>query len=1020
MHLKSLDTEIPECVLNSADKRTVLQCEETASRAPFELQTWISYLSVLEEAPCVARFITYERAVAAIPSSEKLWNGYIKEIRQYSAQFHPLHEARRVALDVSARAAGVLQVNTELWICYIEALMDGRLYAKARQAVDLALRALPITAHDRIWDIVLTRLVPTIDAPKVSVALLRRYAKLRPGEGIERLFRYLIKAELWDDAVLCMCRALEDSEWVPEGKSTREQLWIELSEIAARHPQNVRSVDVPSLLRGGIRSAKTDVAEMWIVLAQYFARRGLFEEARNVYEEAISTVPTVRDFAVVFDAFAKLEESLVTAAMQDVEEIRRERRDTSLDEPGKDIESFRDNGVSGEDELKEAEGLLELLMARLEHLTDRRPILISDVWIRQNPHNVHEWHKRARLFKKANNTHGVVNTYTKATKTVDPKRATNGRPHTLWLAFASYYENANDLQSARRVLDKAVSDPERFQAADDLAAIWCEYAEMELRAGDPEAALAALERATTQPLEDKQRELGRMNGLPNGNADVVIGAASGNAIVKRDYETRSAAWGAWRSNRTWSFRADLCESLKRPDDVIDVYHKMLDMGIADSRNVLNAASYLLSLQLFAQAFRLYDRGASGLPWPDALNVWIVYLNTFVKRYGDRKLERARDLFEEAIKAAPAYKKDGREHPHPKLVVLYTMYADMEERYSLARRSMAVLARAAIAVRPEDRANVYRLYVTRMAELFGVPKTRPIYEDALKTLTTKEEVMEFAKRFAATETQLGEIDRARAIFMHGAQIADPRAGVVANDYWKSWHDFELAHGSEDTFRDMLRVKRSVLMRHTDVHLVTSLSAGAGTIEAAASQAASESGTPSVSTEHVPHSKEEATSGGAMAELEKKARAAILSEPVQRAADEPKEAGRTEEIDLDLDSGSDSEASSESEQSDDEKELTIAVDSQVDPGAEGSPTEPGEQGGIEANSAKSRAPLEEGLKSGKVAVVHDTMPNAVEGLVAGTDLSGKRARDDDEQQTPDSAAGTRKERIGALERFKRRRA
>ena len=28
------------------------------------------------------------------------------------------------------------------------------------------------------------------------------------------------------------------------------------------------------------------------------------------------------------------------------------------------------------------------------------------------------------------------------------------------------------------------------------------------------------------------------------------------------------------------------------------------------------------------------------------------------------------------------------------------------------------------------------------------------------------------------------------------------------FWKVWHDFEVRHGNEDTFREMLRIKRSV--------------------------------------------------------------------------------------------------------------------------------------------------------------------------------------------------------------------
>lgn len=41
---------------------------------------------------------------------------------------------------------------------------------------------------------------------------------------------------------------------------------------------------------------------------------------------------------------------------------------------------------------------LDMRLARLERLMERRPELLSSVLLRQNPHNVHEWLKRADLF----------------------------------------------------------------------------------------------------------------------------------------------------------------------------------------------------------------------------------------------------------------------------------------------------------------------------------------------------------------------------------------------------------------------------------------------------------------------------------------------------------------------------------------------------------------------------------------------------------------------------------------------
>jgi len=56
-----------------------------------------------------------------------------------------------------------------------------------------------------------------------------------------------------------------------------------------------------------------------------------------------------------------------------------------------------------------------------------------------------------------------------------------------------------------------------------------------------------------------------------------------------------------------------------------------------------------------------------------------------------------------------------------------------------------------------------------------------------------------------ETGLNEIDRARAVLSYGAQMADPRRNDA---YWKAWNEFEISHGNEETFREMLRIKRSV--------------------------------------------------------------------------------------------------------------------------------------------------------------------------------------------------------------------
>jgi pre-mRNA-splicing factor SYF1 len=107
-------------------------------------------------------------------------------------------------------------------------------------------------------------------------------------------------------------------------------------------------------------------------------------------------------------------------------------------------------------------------------------------------------------------------------------------------------------------------------------------------------------------------------------------------------------------------------------------------------------------------------------YPHVLDLWIAYLTKFVERYGGEKLERCRDLFEQALSGVPA--------EHAK--TLYIMYGHVEENYGLARHAMSVYARACRAVADADKPYLYQIYLNRAALFFGVTRTREIYEQAI--------------------------------------------------------------------------------------------------------------------------------------------------------------------------------------------------------------------------------------------------------------------------------------------------
>ena len=87
-------------------------------------------------------------------------------------------------------------------------------------------------------------------------------------------------------------------------------------------------------------------------------------------------------------------------------------------------------------------------------ISDRRPLLLNSVLLRQNPHNVAEWLNRVELFKQKDKLHEMINTYTEAVQTVDPKQAV-GKLHHLWVNFAKFYDENDQLDDAGVILEKA-------------------------------------------------------------------------------------------------------------------------------------------------------------------------------------------------------------------------------------------------------------------------------------------------------------------------------------------------------------------------------------------------------------------------------------------------------------------------------------------------------------------------------------------------------------------------------------
>ncbi|XP_057530754.1 uncharacterized protein LOC130809129 [Amaranthus tricolor] len=756
--------------------------EEEILRNPFSLRLWWRYLIARTASPFKKRAIIYERALKALPGSYKLWYAYLRERLELVRNLPITHSQYETLNNTFERALVTMHKMPRIWIMYLQTLTQQKLVTRTRRTFDRALCALPVTQHDRIWEPYLIFVSQKGIPIETSLRVYRRYLKY-DSSHIEDFIEFLIDSERWQEAAERLAGVLNDDQFFSIKQKTKHRLWLELCDLLTKHATEVSGLNVDAIIRGGIRKFTDEVGRLWTSLADYYIRRKLPEKARDVFEEGMMTVVTVRDFSVIFDAYSQFEESMLAYKMENMDLSDEEGENVGEDDEDDEEDIRGDVELSaGKFEKRILKNFwlhddndVDLRLARLEHLMDRRPELANSVLLRQNPHNVEQWHRRVKLFE-GNPTRQIL-TYTEAVRTVDPMKAV-GKPHTLWVAFAKLYETHKDLGNARVIFDKAVQV--NYKAVDHLASIWCEWAEMELRHKNFKGALELMRRATAEPSVEVKRRV----------------AADGHEPVQMKLH---------KSLKLWTFYVDLEESLGNLDSTRDVYERILDLRIATPQIIINYAMLLEEHKYFEDAFRVYERGVKIFKYPHVKDIWVTYLSKFVKRYGKTKLERARELFENAVEKAPG----------DCVKPLYLQYAKLEEDYGLAKRAMNVYDQATKAVPASEKLSMYEIYIARAAEMFGVPKTRNIYEEAIQSGLPDKDVKTMCMKYAELEKSLGEIDRARAIYSYASQFSDPR---TYPDFWNQWHEFEVQHGNEDTFREMLRIKRSVAASYSQTHFI----------------------------------------------------------------------------------------------------------------------------------------------------------------------------------------------------------
>lgn len=758
--------------------------QEILKASADDITPWLRYIQHKSDLsrPLSELVFVYERACRVFPRSYKLWKAYldlrVKHVSSLNyatntSEFHKVNQCFE-------RALILLNKMPKIWTSYLSFLVKYQVDATfIRNKFNKALQSVSVYQHEQIWDLYLQfALYSTCD--EACIEVFKRYLYIYP-QRVEDLVNLLSERKHYNQLCKVLILLLEDSNnssnsntsnYISSNRNSTDyrfqaiyienkskyQLWSQLTDILVNHPKETSEWPTERIIRSGITRYPDQAGKLWVSLATYFINKQDFESARDVFEEGMTTAMTVRDFSLVFDSYSEMEEVNLSRMVE---------------------KSAQENGGN-----QELDAEIDRLMGAFELLMDRRLFLLSDVLLRQDPNNVMEWEKRIALWKGNNDQ--VIETYTKALATINPAKA-NGKLSTLWINYAKFFETEiNDIKTASTIFEKATKVP--FKSVEELADVYIEWFDMQLRQGEFDVAVKVMETATKSP-----------------------------KFSKIDYFDTSLTpqERLHKSMKIWSYYVDLIESVSVDDDdeedvkaegikkVKAVYERILELKIATPLTIVNYANFLWENNRFEEAFKVYEKGVDLFSYPTAFEIWNIYL----KRAIERKLgiERLRDLFEQALNGCPS-----------NLVKpIFLLFGKLEEDRGLVRNAMKIYDRASEMVPDEDKFEMYKYYIERTIENFGLSATRPVFERAINSLPATH-LKDICLDFIAVELKLGEIERVRSLYAYSSQFCDPR---TTEDFWEKWSQFELEYGNEETYKEMLRIKRSVKAQfNTDIGYV----------------------------------------------------------------------------------------------------------------------------------------------------------------------------------------------------------
>ena len=750
---------------------------ESSSNEKKFLRFWTNQIYAIEPKSYEKRINLYLEALNHIPSSFKLWKWFLKESTIISRNLYPEHIFIKLTTTQFEKCAKLFNKFPRVWVMFAEFTESLGLLGKTEEILNRGLLSLPISQHEKVWPFYMKfaeKHLSNEELEKVG----RRYSVVEKGYR-DKLADILIKRGLLDRAIALKLEIINDEQFISDEHATRYDLVMDLMKLISENAQQIKSTDCEAIFRHFLKKYSDEVGNMWLGFADFFIRRGMFEKARAIFEEALNTIKVSRDFGIVYNGYLRFEEEVLRIVFEEgVEgEVDQDMKDHSVLE--KEVDSLLDKAFQSNleetvnPEIEELRKILwsragaqeeQLHMRKLENLVEQREVFLNSCLLRQNKNSVNHWVQRLSLLE--NQPEALTETFEMALSEIDIFK-TKEMLVDLFLSYAGHFFKNENFTKFNEICMRAACTV--LRASKEYIKLWQFWIESLLSINCWEDCLTLL-RALLLRSETK-----------SSYKDSNFGFQGVQTLV--------------RANRIWSLFIDLELNFGSQENVKIAFSKMIELRTVTPFNVLNYAQILEQDGDFDTLFQAFETALQLFPWPVRHSLWVAYLKKFVELQGTMKTERARDLFERVL----------GDCPEEKLLFYFVMYGEFEENFGLVAHAVEIYDRMVEKVPEKERVRAYQLYIFKVSEYLGLTKTRPLFEKALKEIQD-ETIIPLGLTYAEFEQNLGEIDRARSVLYYLSQFSDPT--VEDHPLWVAWDKFELKCGNEDTYKEMMRVQRSV--------------------------------------------------------------------------------------------------------------------------------------------------------------------------------------------------------------------